>query len=83
MATALDMRAGRTESRLSAFAWDDPFLLEEQLTDDERLIRDSARGFAQDKLMPRILEANRHELVDRDIFNEFGKLGFLGCTIEG
>ena len=65
------------------FAWDDPFLLEEQLTEDERLIRDSARDYAQKKLMPRILEANRHELVDRSIFREMGELGLLGATIEG
>jgi glutaryl-CoA dehydrogenase len=65
------------------FAWDDPFRLEEQLTEDERLIRDSARDYAQKRLMPRILEANRHELVDRTIFNEMGDLGLLGATIQG
>ena len=65
------------------FAWDDPFRLEEQLTEDERLIRDSAREYAQKRLMPRILEANRHELVDRTIFNEMGELGLLGATIRG
>ena len=65
------------------FAWDDPFLIEEQLTEDERLIRDSAREYAQKRLMPRILEANRHELVDRSIFHEMGELGLLGATIEG
>jgi glutaryl-CoA dehydrogenase len=65
------------------FAWDDPFLFEEQLTEEERLIRDSAREYAQARLMPRILEANRHELVDRGIFNEMGELGLLGATIEG
>jgi glutaryl-CoA dehydrogenase len=65
------------------FAWDDPFHLDEQLTEDERLIRDSARDYAQKRLMPRILEANRHELVDRTIFNEMGELGLLGATIQG
>ena len=65
------------------FAWDDPFRLEEQLTEEERLIRDSARDYAQKRLMPRILEANRHELVDRTIFNEMGELGLLGATIQG
>jgi glutaryl-CoA dehydrogenase len=65
------------------FAWDDPFRLDEQLTEDERLIRDSAREYAQKRLMPRILEANRHELVDRTIFNEMGDLGLLGATIQG
>ena len=65
------------------FAWDDPFRLEDQLSEDERLIRDSARDYAQKRLMPRILEANRHELVDRTIFNEMGELGLLGATIQG
>jgi glutaryl-CoA dehydrogenase len=66
-----------------AFAWDDPFLVEEQLSEDERLIEGSAREYAQKRLMPRILEANRHELVDRSIFHEMGELGLLGATIQG
>jgi glutaryl-CoA dehydrogenase len=66
-----------------AFQWDDPLLLEDQLSEDERMVRDSAHAYAQDKLMPRILEANRHEKFDRAILNEMGALGFLGCTIEG
>ena len=74
--------APRTEAK-PEFAWDDPFLLEEQLTEDERLIQGSAREYAQRRLMPRILEANRHELVDRSIFHEMGELGLLGATIEG
>jgi glutaryl-CoA dehydrogenase len=65
------------------FAWDDPFLFDEQLTDDERLIQATVRQYAQDRLMPRILEANRHELVERSIFNEMGELGLLGATIQG
>jgi glutaryl-CoA dehydrogenase len=65
------------------FAWDDPFRLDEQLTEDERLIQATARDYAQNRLMPRILEANRHELVDRTIFDEMGELGLLGATIEG
>jgi glutaryl-CoA dehydrogenase len=65
------------------FKWDDPFLLDEQLTEDERQIRDAARDYCQDKLMPRILEANRHEKFDRTVLNEMGTLGFLGPTIEG
>src|SRR5688500_4523130 len=65
------------------FAWEDPFLLEEQLSDEERMVRDSARAYAQDKLMPRVLEAHRHERFDRAIMNEMGALGFLGSTIEG
>jgi glutaryl-CoA dehydrogenase len=65
------------------FKWDDPLLLEDQLTEDERMVRDSAHAFAQEKLMPRILEANRHEKFDRAILSEMGALGFLGSTIEG
>ena len=52
------------------FKWEDPFLFSDQLTDEERMIRDTARKYCQDKLMPRILEANRHETFDRDIMNE-------------
>ena len=66
----------------ASFRWDDPFLLEEQLTEDERLIQGTAREYAQNRLMPRILEANRHELVDRSIFDEMGELGIstnAGC----
>ncbi len=65
------------------FQWDDPLLLENALTDDERMVRDSAREFAQDRLMSRVLEANRHETFDRAVFNEMGALGLLGPTIEG
>jgi glutaryl-CoA dehydrogenase len=64
-----------------AFAWDDPLLLDEQLSEDERMVRDAARDYCQDKLMPRILEANRHERFDREILNEMGALGFLGSTL--
>lgn len=63
------------------FTWDDPFLLEEQLTEEERLIRDSARDYCQDKLMPRILMANRNEVFDRDIMTELGEMGLLGATL--
>jgi glutaryl-CoA dehydrogenase len=63
------------------FAWDDPFLLEDQLTEDERQIRDMARDFAQSTLMPQILEMNRHERFDPALMREFGKLGFLGANI--
>ena len=74
--------ASRTEAK-PEFLWDDPFLLEEQLSEDERLIQGSARDYAQKQLMPRILAANRHELVDCGIFHEMGELGLLGATIEG
>jgi len=66
-----------------AFQWDDPLLLEEQLTDDERMVRDAARDYCQEKLQPRILEANRKERFDREIMYEMGRLGFLGATISG
>lgn len=65
------------------FQWDDPLLLEAQLTEEERMVRDSARAYCQEKLMPRILEAHRHEKFDREILGEMGGLGFLGSTIEG
>ena len=65
------------------FPWDDPLLLEDQLTDDERMVRNAAREYCQDKLLPRIVEANRHEHFDRGILDEMGALGFLGSTIEG
>ena len=65
----------------AVFAWDDPLLLEEQLNEDERMVRDAARAYAQDRLMPRILAANREERFDREIMNEMGELGFLGPTL--
>jgi len=64
-----------------SFKWDDPFLLDQQLSDDERMIRDSAHGFCQDQLMPRILDANRHETFDPEIMRELGALGLLGATL--
>ncbi len=63
------------------FKWDDPFFLDDQLSEDERLVRDTARDYAQEKLMPRILEANRHEIFHREILNEMGELGLLGSTL--
>ena len=66
-----------------AFQWEDPLQLEEQLTDEERMVRDAARDYCQEKLQPRILEANRKERFDREIMNEMGRLGFLGSTLSG
>ena len=63
------------------FNWEDPLDLEGDLTEEERMIRDTARGYAQDKLMPRILTAYREERFDREILNEMGALGMLGSTI--
>ncbi|AHG64768.1 acyl-CoA dehydrogenase [Advenella mimigardefordensis] len=64
-----------------AFHWDDPLLLNAQLTDEERMIRDAAAAYCQDKLAPRVLEAFRHEKTDPSIFSEMGELGLLGPTI--
>jgi glutaryl-CoA dehydrogenase len=63
------------------FSWEDPLLIDDQLTEEERLIRDSARDYCQEQLLPRIIEANRHEHFDREIMNEMGELGFLGSTL--
>ncbi|MCO1335747.1 acyl-CoA dehydrogenase [Microbulbifer sp. OS29] len=63
--------------------WDDILLLDQQLTDEERMVRDTAREYCQSKLMPRVLEGNRHEIFDREIMTEMGELGLLGSTIEG
>lgn len=64
------------------FQWDDAFLLEDQLSEDERMIRDSARAYAQDKLQPRVIDAYRNETSDPSIFREMGELGLLGVTVE-
>ena len=80
-----DASAGAQRHRLvtGRFRWEDPLLLDEQLTDDERMIRDSAHRYAQEQLMPRILMLNRHEKFDREVLSEMGELGFLGAFIEG
>jgi len=65
----------------AAFQWDDPFLIEEQLTEDERMIRDTARDYCQDKLASRVISAYLEERTDREIFTEMGALGLLGVTI--
>lgn len=72
-----------TKSHRPDFDWQDPFLLDELLTDEERMIRDTARDYCQSKLMPRILEANRHETFDTAIMREMGELGLLGAMLEG
>ncbi|NIF76688.1 acyl-CoA dehydrogenase [Paraburkholderia sp. Cy-641] len=63
------------------FHWEDPLLLDQQLTEDERMVRDAAAAYSQDKLLPRVLEAFRHEKTDVEIFREMGELGLLGPTI--
>jgi glutaryl-CoA dehydrogenase len=65
------------------FKWDDPLLLSEQLTEDERLVMEAARNYCQEKLYPRVQSAFREERFDREIMNEMGELGFLGSTIDG
>jgi len=67
----------------NGFDWSDPLLLEEQLTQDERMVRDAARAYCQQKLLPRVIQANREERFDRSIMNEMGELGLLGSTIHG
>ncbi|MBT6608603.1 MAG: acyl-CoA dehydrogenase [Rhodospirillaceae bacterium] len=66
-----------------AFVWDDPFLLDDQLSEEERMIRDMTRRFADERLMPVIVDWNRNETFDRDLMKEFGELGFLGGVLEG
>jgi glutaryl-CoA dehydrogenase len=73
-------RAPRPRTHSPQFSWDDPFLLEQQLTEDERLIRDTARAYAQEKLLPRATEAYLNEETDREIFCEMGELGLIGVT---
>ena len=80
--TTTDTAGGKAAER-PAFQWDDPLLLESQLSDDERMVRDSARSYCQDRLTPRILEAFRHETFDRHVLTEMGELGMLGATIQG
>ena len=70
----------RSESK-AKFAWDDPLLLGEQLTEEERMVRDAAHAYAQEKLLPRVTEAFRHEKSDPAIFREMGELGLLGATL--
>ncbi len=72
---------GIVEPGQAAFSWADPFLLEEQLNEDERLIRDSARRFAESVLQPRVIEAYREEITDRDLFVAMGSAGLLGATL--
>jgi glutaryl-CoA dehydrogenase len=66
-----------------SFPWEDPLLLDDQLSEEERMVRDTARAYCQEKLMPRVLDANRHEKFDPEVMREMGKLGFLGPTISG
>lgn len=70
-------------SQITPVTWDDPFRLVDQLSEDERMVHQTAHDYCQEKLLPRVLEANRHERFDREIMNEMGELGLLGATIDG
>ncbi|MSP82108.1 MAG: acyl-CoA dehydrogenase [Alphaproteobacteria bacterium] len=80
MAQAAATEAHKTEA---VFQWDDPFLLDEQLSEDERMVKDAAREFAQATLMPRVRDDFRHEKGDRSVLEAMGEMGLLGATIEG
>ena len=67
----------------AVFQWDDPFLLDEQIGEEDRMVRDVARKYAQDRLLPRVVKAFREEYTDKAIFREMGELGLLGSTIHG
>jgi glutaryl-CoA dehydrogenase len=71
----------RPVSHKPVFKWDDPLLLDEQLAEDERMVRDAAHAYAQERLMPRVRDAFRNETVDASVFSEMGALGLLGATI--
>ena len=73
-------RAPRPTTHQPAFAWEDPFLLDLQLTEDERMIRDTARDYAREKLLPRVTDAYLNDETDREIFREMGALGLIGVT---
>ncbi len=70
-----------TSHARNEFVWDDPFLFESQLSEDERMIRDTARDFAQDELLPKVVKAYENETVDREVFPAMGRLGLLAVTL--
>ena len=72
-----------TKNKRAFFNWQDPLLIEDQLSEEEKLVRDTAREFAQTQLLPGVVEANRQEKTDPDVFKKMGELGLLGCTVEG
>ena len=81
-AQAQQKSAGHAQPSRGHFQWDDPFLIDDLLTEDERLIRDTARAFAQEKLLPRVTEAYLQEKADPGLFKEMGELGLLGITVD-
>ncbi len=82
MNVATKVETGR-KGKFIPFQWDDALRLDDQLSEDERAIRDAAHAYCQEKLFPRAIEANRHERFDREIMSEMGEMGFLGATLEG
>jgi glutaryl-CoA dehydrogenase len=80
---SLKILSARSFAAHAQFNWEDPLNLEDQLTDDERMIRDMAKSFCQEELQPKVLEANRHETRDADLLPKLGELGLLGPTING
>src|SRR5260370_683347 len=81
MTTAEPKSAQSSQKQAAVFRWDDPLRFDDHLTEDKRLIRDTARAYARDKLLPRVIEAYMEEKTDRAIFSEMGALGLLGVTI--
>ena len=73
----------KSTKTVAAFDWADPLVMDDMLTDEERLVRDSIRRFCQEELQPRVLEAFREEKGDRSLFPRMGELGLLGSTIDG
>ena len=80
MTVTTSTSSSREARAKASFQWDDPFLFEEQLSEDERMIRDTARDFTQGELLPRVIEAYAKEKPDREVFREMGGLGLLGLT---
>ena len=71
----------QARARLAQMEWSDPFLINGQLTEEERMIRDTAAAYCQERLLSRVIEANRHEVFHREIMSEMGELGLLGATL--
>ena len=75
------MTATASSAARNAFQWDDPFLLEDQLSEEERMIRDTAKAYVEDRLAPRVLNAFENETTEPEIFREMGEIGLLGITV--
>ena len=81
MKDATDVISAKDRPNLSSFDWQDPFNFSDQLTEEERMLQESVRGFAQNELQPRILNAYRNATIEPEIFREMGALGLLGVTV--